>query len=458
MKGILKGLATTLSTMARKPVTIEYPDERKVLPVRQRSFPVLTWDFDHDEPFCTGCMVCVRNCPVDCMTAVMQDNPKYATGESNRRKIIEKFWIDYGRCMRCNICVEVCNFEAIVMDNTWGGVERSTFDRRDLHMDIVELLRPSREGRLTAPFHPWDELDANVAKVEGKELPEPRMQGARPEARQRQIERVRQGLPPGIKEREVEAPKTAVAKPAAAAAQGGGEDVEVLSESKIRAKRMRAERRIKELEAAGEPVPDDLRAEYEKYKNMKPGQPAGAAAGATALAGSGTGVPLSGTNPDGTMRFPPGVGTGPKGDPNSYEKVRARRMRAEKKLKELQAAGEAIPDDLAQTLYELGSDLAPNGTIWATLAGAAGPAGDAAAGAVSNPNASGGEPSGGERMQFPPGIGTGPKGDPNSYEKVRARRMRAERKYRELQAAGEPIPDDIMATLRELGSPLAQEG
>ena len=148
MKGILKGLATTLSTLSRKSVTVEYPDDKHPLPVRQRSFPVLTWDFDHDEPFCTGCMVCVRNCPVDCMTAVMNDNPKYATGESNRRKIIDKFWIDYGRCMRCNICVEVCNFEAIVMDNTWGGHEHATFDRRDLHLDISMLLAPSKEGRL----------------------------------------------------------------------------------------------------------------------------------------------------------------------------------------------------------------------------------------------------------------------------------------------------------------------
>src|SRR5688572_27934495 len=78
MKGIGKALLTTLSVAMRKPVTIEYPDEKHVLPARARSFPVLTWDFDHDEPFCTGCNVCIRNCPVDCMTATMIDNPKYA--------------------------------------------------------------------------------------------------------------------------------------------------------------------------------------------------------------------------------------------------------------------------------------------------------------------------------------------------------------------------------------------
>jgi len=54
-------------------------------------------------------------------------------------------------------------------------------------------------------------------------------------------------------------------------------------------------------------------------------------------------------------------------------------------------------------------------------------------------------------MVFPPGIGIGSKGDPNSYEKVRARRMRAERKAKESLAAGEPVPADVMATIKELG-------
>jgi hypothetical protein len=60
-------------------------------------------------------------------------------------------------------------------------------------------------------------------------------------------------------------------------------------------------------------------------------------------------------------------------------------------------------------------------------------------------------------MVFPPGIGTGPKGDTNSFEKVRARRMRAERRAKEALAAGQPVPDDIVATLRETGSPVLNE-
>jgi len=451
MRGLLKGLATTLSTAMRKPVTVQYPDERHALPVRQRSFPVLTWDFEHDEPFCTGCMVCVRNCPVDCMTAVMHDNPKYATGESNRRKIIEKFWIDYGRCMRCNICVEVCNFEAIVMDNTWSGHEHGAFDRRDLHIDLDELLKPSRTKRLVNPFRPQDDLERLEKTLAGEEPPLPGMQGARLDAMRAQEARLAQGLPAGIKEREVEAPK--VAAPAAGAAGAAGAEAgEVLSESKIRARRMRAEREAKEFTDRGEAVPQEVLDRIELYRNMKPGEAASAGAAAAGGGGVATGEALTGTNPDGSMRFPPGVGDGPKGDPNSAEKVRARRMRAERQFKELSAAGEPIPDEIAKSLYDLGSDLAPGGSIWASLAGQGGGAAAPVAAA-----AGGGTAAAGGAWTPPPGVDVGGKGEPNSAEKLRAKRMRAERKAREALAAGEPIPDDIIATIKELGGTVPEK-
>ncbi|HSE46133.1 MAG TPA: hypothetical protein VLA89_12475, partial [Gemmatimonadales bacterium] len=132
---------------------------------------------------------------------------------------------------------------------------------------------------------------------------------------------------------------------------------------------------------------------------------------------------------------------------NSAEKVRARRMRAERKLKELQEAGEPVPDDVAQALYDLGSDLAPGGSIWekelgesagAPAAVGAAPAGDGAA-AQSGAWAP------------PASVAVGAKGEANSVEKLRARRMRAERKAREALARGEAIPEDVVATIKELG-------
>jgi len=72
-------------------------------------------------------------------------------GESKRRKIVDSFWIDYGRCMRCNICVEVCNFDAIAMNNTWSGHEQSVYDRGELVYDLDELLSKSRAEEIK----PW---------------------------------------------------------------------------------------------------------------------------------------------------------------------------------------------------------------------------------------------------------------------------------------------------------------
>ena len=71
---------------------------------------------------------------------------------SKRKKIVDSFYIDYARCMRCDICVEVCNFDAIVMNNTWKGVELSCYDRQDLVLDKESLLKQSRTGDLLDPF------------------------------------------------------------------------------------------------------------------------------------------------------------------------------------------------------------------------------------------------------------------------------------------------------------------
>ena len=150
MRGIIKSLATTMSTFIRGPVTHGYPSKHRELPERDRAFPLLLWDKDIDEPFCPGCHACERACPVEGMTVIMKDNPNHESqdGNSKRRKIVDEFWIDYGRCMRCNICVEVCNFEAIAMNNTWSGHETSVYDRADLVMDLPQLMAQSKSDEI----------------------------------------------------------------------------------------------------------------------------------------------------------------------------------------------------------------------------------------------------------------------------------------------------------------------
>jgi len=149
--GVMKAMVTTMRTMLRKPVTIQYPTVHRQIPERNKGLPLLLWDFEVDEPYCTGCHACERACPVECMTVIMKDNPRFAEGKSKRRKIVDEFWIDYGRCMRCGICVEVCNFEAIAMNNSWTAQEQSRFDRSDLVLDLDQLLAQSKAGKID----PW---------------------------------------------------------------------------------------------------------------------------------------------------------------------------------------------------------------------------------------------------------------------------------------------------------------
>jgi NADH-quinone oxidoreductase subunit I len=132
----------TLRTSLRKPVTAQYPKEHLPLMERQVGFPALTWDADVGEPYCVGCMVCVRMCPTQCMSGTMMDNPLHAEGKSPRRKMIEEFEINLGRCILCGICVEVCNFDAIEMSHEH---EISHYARDGRRSDLPVLLEMGKK-------------------------------------------------------------------------------------------------------------------------------------------------------------------------------------------------------------------------------------------------------------------------------------------------------------------------
>ncbi len=175
----LKGLVVTLVSTAkglRAPVTRQYPDAGDLLmrkhpkptPVKDRfmGFPALTWDDEVSEPFCTSCMVCIRQCPTQCMTSVMKDNPLHEEGKSSRRKIVDSFEINLNRCILCGICVEVCNFDAIVMSHEH---EMSGFSRNGGRVDLPELLEIGHKFQKETAWIP----PTKRVKEQKGEAPEP---------------------------------------------------------------------------------------------------------------------------------------------------------------------------------------------------------------------------------------------------------------------------------------------
>lgn len=116
-------------------LTIQYPEEKRLLPERFRYIPMLIWDSEKNEDRCTACGICAKVCPPQCIWIVRDadENGKPITRPS-------EFYIDAAVCMSCSFCVEFCPFDAIKMNHDY---ELAVFDRYpQLVYDMEELTVP----------------------------------------------------------------------------------------------------------------------------------------------------------------------------------------------------------------------------------------------------------------------------------------------------------------------------
>src|SRR5499426_2405356 len=146
--GILKGMAVTARNFVgsyfekERLITVQYPEERSPLPENYRNFPFLIYDGNdpHAGLRCVACKICEKECPPQCIYIVKSKDkkPDY-TGKAQLYPAT--FDIDVSVCMSCQICVEVCPFDAIKMDQV---CELSTADRFDkLLLKKTDLSKPN---------------------------------------------------------------------------------------------------------------------------------------------------------------------------------------------------------------------------------------------------------------------------------------------------------------------------
>jgi NADH-quinone oxidoreductase subunit I len=108
-----KGMRLTLTYFFKPKVTMQYPEERPVVPEGHRGKHIYV------EEKCTLCKACAAACPVDCI----------AIDSVGRGKdgLVTQFDIDYSKCLFCDLCCEACNSDCLFLgkDYDMAAAERA---------------------------------------------------------------------------------------------------------------------------------------------------------------------------------------------------------------------------------------------------------------------------------------------------------------------------------------------
>ena len=110
---VLGGFKVSLRHFFKKKVTMQYPEERWVVPEGYRGAPYLVKD-QAGRTKCVSCQLCEFVCPPKAIR-IQPPGPEGSPEAGNVEKAPKEFEIDMLRCIFCGYCQEVCPEEAIFL-------------------------------------------------------------------------------------------------------------------------------------------------------------------------------------------------------------------------------------------------------------------------------------------------------------------------------------------------------
>ncbi len=129
IRTVIKGLALSLSYFFKKPVTLQYPHEKKKIADRYKGSIRLKRN-EEGNLKCIACLSCEKVCPSNAIKI------ETVTPEGSKKKQLSEFYVNLSLCIYCGLCVDSCPVDAIEHSKVYEVAERSK-DRLIIRLDTL---------------------------------------------------------------------------------------------------------------------------------------------------------------------------------------------------------------------------------------------------------------------------------------------------------------------------------